>query len=251
MSLLHLHATLKEKRDERMWMLKDLLVIAGEPPLTAHTMNDCNEYVLVKQKLPVAPSVVGTSSQTLHLDEHTGLPKWLSIDERRFLRLAIVNALNRKTITWTEPVQTFAQMKLTLVDKQQPIDSAKRLAKVILRAMPRFQGKPAFDTVKIEVEEENRRIRRYFGKCLAFFKDSNEEMFVAIRWYETAESNANTVIDPIARLAKLKLSPVANSRSYGIMPISSIVNGALIIRMNDHYWAMQSPREQAEYLENM
>jgi hypothetical protein len=78
-------------------------------------------------------------------------------------------------------------------------------------------------------------------------------MFVAIRWYETDESNANTntVIDPIAKLAKLKLSPIANSRSYGIMPISSIVNGALIIRMNDHYWALQSPREQAEYLENI
>lgn len=255
LTLLHvLYATLKENRDERMWMLKDLLVIAGEPPLTAHTMDACsNEYVLVKKKIPVRPCVVGTSTQTLHLNLHTGLPNWLSIDERRYLRLAIINALNNKTITWTEPVQTYAQMKLTLVDKQQPMDCAQRLAKVILRAMPRFHGKPAFDTVKIAVEEDNRRIRRYFGKCLAFFKDSNEEMFVAIRWYETAESNANrsVLIDPIAKLAKLKLSPVANSRSYGIMPISSIENGALIIRMNDHYWALQSPREQAEYLKNI
>ncbi len=76
-------------------------------------------------------------------------------------------------------------------------------------------------------------------------------MFIAIRWYETDQSNANTLIDPIGKLAKLKLSPIANSRSYGIMPISSIVNGALIIRMDDHYWALQSPREQAEYLRNM
>ncbi len=75
-----------------MWMLKDLLVIAGEPPLTAHAKDDSNEYVLVKQKIPVAPCVVGTTSQTLHLNEHTGLPKWLSLDERRYLRLAIVNA---------------------------------------------------------------------------------------------------------------------------------------------------------------
>ncbi len=76
-----------------MWMLKDLLVIAGEPPLTAHTMDDDNEYVLVKQKNPVAPCVVGTTSQTLQLDQHTGLPQWLSIDERKYLCLAIVNAL--------------------------------------------------------------------------------------------------------------------------------------------------------------
>jgi hypothetical protein len=51
-------------------------------------------------------------------------------------------------------------------------------------------------------------------------------------------------------LAKLKLAPVANTRSYGIMPASSIVNGTLILRMNEHYWALQSPREQAEYLQN-
>jgi hypothetical protein len=107
------------------------------------------------------------------LDQHTGLPQWLSIDERKYLRLAIVNALHKKPITWNEPVQTFAQMKLTLVDKQYPVDSAQRLAKVVvLRAMPKFHGKPAFDTVKLKVEEENGRIRTYFGKCLAFFKAS-------------------------------------------------------------------------------
>jgi hypothetical protein len=34
------------------------------------------------------------------------------------------------------------------------------------------------------------------------------------------------------------------------MPIQSIVNGALIIRVKEQYWAFQSPREQAEYLQN-
>ncbi len=106
-------------------------------------------------------------------------------------------------------MQTFAQMKLTLVDKQYPVDSAQRLAKVVLRSMPKFQGKPAFDTVKLKVEEENGRIRTYFGKCLAFFKDTFcEEMFVAVRWYETADANANTLIDPIAKLAKLRLASI-------------------------------------------
>ena len=76
-------------------------------------------------------------------------------------------------------------------------------------------------------------------------------MFVAVRWYETADAYPYTLIDPIAKLAKLKLASIANSRSYGIMPISSIVNGALIVRMKEHYWAMQSTREQAEYLQNV
>ena len=64
-----------------------------------------------------------------------------------------------------------------------------------------------------------------------------------------ADKDTNVLIDPVVKLAKLKLAPVANTRSYGIMPASSIVNGTLILRMNEHYWAMQSPREKAEYLQ--
>ena len=75
-------------------------------------------------------------------------------------------------------------------------------------------------------------------------------MFAGIRWYEPADQDTNVLIDPVVKLAKFKLAPVANTRSYSIMPTSSIVNGTLIIRMNEHYWALQSPREQAEYLQN-
>ena len=235
-----------------MWKLKDLLVAAGEPPLTSYTTdNDSGDFILLlKQQIPIQPCAVGTMLHILKLAEHRGLPKWLSIDERRCLRLAIVNAIQKGTIHWNEPIQTFTQMKLTLEDQQQHIHSPKRVAKVILRAMPNFHGKPAFDNVKVVVEEEHGRIRRYFGKCLAFFKDSNDEMFAGIRWYEPADHDTNVLIDPVVKLAKLKLAPVANTRSYSIMPTSSIVNGTLILRMNDHYWAMQSPREQAEYLQN-
>ncbi len=122
--------------------------------------------------------------------------------------------------------------------------------KVVLRARPKYQGRPAFDNVKIEVEEERGRIRRYFGKCLAFFEDDNKDMFVGVRWYETPDRDDTQLIDSIVKLAELKLSPVAITRSYGIMPIQSIVNGALIIRVNEQYWALQSPREQAEFLQN-
>ena len=75
-------------------------------------------------------------------------------------------------------------------------------------------------------------------------------MFVGLRWYESVDQDTNVLIDPVVKLAKLKLAHVANTRSYGITPASSIVNGTLILRMNEHYWALQSPREQAEYLQN-
>ncbi len=115
----------------------------------------------------------------------------------------------------------------------------------------KYQGKPAFDNVKIEVEEERGRIRRHFAKFLAFFQDDNNEMLVGVRWYETPEDRDEiNSIDPTVKLAELKVSPVAITRSYGIMPIQSIVNGALILRVNEQYWALQSPREQAEYGQN-
>jgi hypothetical protein len=100
-----------------MWKLKDVLAAAGEPSMTACTGNDDNEYVLLPIAVPVAPCRVGAAN-TLGIDSHTGLPHWLSIDERRCLRLAIVNALQNKTITWKAPVTVFTQMKLTLQDKQ-------------------------------------------------------------------------------------------------------------------------------------
>ena len=99
----------------------------------------------------------------------------------------------------------------------------------------------------IEIEEENNRSRMYFGRCIAFFEDANDQIFIGVRWYEAADG-ANSLIDPIVHLAKLKLSPANNSRSYGIMPAGSIRNGALILHRNDHYWALRSPREDAEYV---
>ena len=97
------------------------------------------------------------------------------------------------------------------------------------------------------VEGENNQSRMYFGRCIAFFEDANDQLFIGVRWYEAADGG-NSLIDPIVHLAKLKLSPANNSRSYGIMPAGSIRNGALILHRNDHYWALQSPREDLEYV---
>ena len=151
-----------------MWKLKEVLAASGAPPMTAYTTNDANPYALVTKTLPITPCPIG-KSQSLRLDAHAGLPNWLSIDERKCLRLAIVNALRTNTITWQEPVSTFTQMKLSFEDLQLPFNSAHKISNVTLRARPKFQGKPAFDNVKVEVEEEGGRIRRYFAKCLALF----------------------------------------------------------------------------------
>ena len=82
-----------------------MLAAAGEAPLTAYTRGDDNAIVLVQRQAPIEPHAMGLS-ETLNMVNHTGLPKWLSIDERRGMRLAIANALQNKTVTWTEPVKT-------------------------------------------------------------------------------------------------------------------------------------------------
>ncbi len=97
------------------------------------------------------------------------------------------------------------------------------------------------------VEGENNQSRMYFGRCIVFFEDANDQLFIGVRWYEAADEG-DSLIDAIVHLAKLKLSPANNTRSYGIMPAGSIRNGALILKTNDHYWALQSPREDAEYV---
>jgi hypothetical protein len=105
-----------------MWKLKYVLAAAGEPPMTTfNTSNDNNdECCLVPKITPIPPTPIGPK-QSFSIAGHTGLPKWLSIDERRCLRLAIVNALLHRTIIWKEPVYTLTQMKLTLVNKQLAI----------------------------------------------------------------------------------------------------------------------------------
>ncbi len=109
-----------------MWKLKNVLAAAGEPPMTTfNTTNDNDEdFCIVPKIIPIPPTPIGPK-QSLSITSHTGLPKWLSIDERRCLRLAIVNALHNRTITRREPVNTFTQMKLTLVNRQLAVQNEK------------------------------------------------------------------------------------------------------------------------------
>ena len=82
------------------------------------------------------------------------------------------------------------------------------------------------------------------GRCRAFFVDARENHFALVQWYGTV---GNEAINKGAGLPMLKLEDEKNTRSYDIMPVNSIVNGALLVTMGNHAWAMMSPREIAEY----
>ena len=106
-------------------------------------------------------------------------------------------------------------------------------------------SRPAIDNVKIAVEVEDGRERMYFARCMAFFKDADDKVFVAVRWYSEVPG---TVVDPVVQLTPLSLAPEALTKSFSIMPAHAILNGALIIPTDDQYWAMLSPREEEQYL---
>ena len=53
--------------------------------------------------------------------------------------------------------------------------------------------RPAFDNVKIAVEDGHDHDRFYFARCVAFFKYANDDVFVALRWYSEVPG---IVVDP-------------------------------------------------------
>lgn len=88
-----------------------------------------------------------------------------------------------------------------------------------------------------------------FARCVAFFRDRAGEHYVAVHWYEKAGTRQ---VDTKARLVKVKPMAVNRVDSYDIMPVGSILNGALLVQdrgmknrpgAQPHYWVRQSPRE--------
>ena len=244
-----------QHKDERSWMLKNVLAAANLPPLsTAYNVNETsNTYALIKepaiQKLPALLGVV----TTLSLPQCGGLPSDLTTEERKTLRLAIIQAVVRGLIVWQEPIMVGTAMNFSVVNVHEPAHSDNNIVPIVLRAKRIFRGRPAWDNVKLLVDEEG-GARLYFGRCMAFFRDKHGSVFVGIRWYQSVTANGKA-LDDTAMLPRLKLTKINVTlrdvlQSVSILPAASIVNGALLIPFNDEYWAMQSSMEQGQYISN-
>ena len=88
-----------------------------------------------------------------------------------------------------------------------------------------------------------------FLECaaLAFFSDAIGDHYIAIRWFEACNGDHN-VIDPIVQMPRLQEACITAPASYGVMPVTALLNGALVIPSGDVFYALQSPREQDVYL---
>ena len=224
-----------------------------------HTLTHTLLYDLcLKGDIPVMPGVetddekvIYNKKRPTHLNVFTweGLPSWIPEDSRRAIFRSIARATAANILQWTPPIIVGTQLKLNLRDRQTTLQDSHQLQSVILRAMPKFQGIPAQDCVKLLVEEGSIATADpncYFGKCLAFFCDAEGKRFVLLQWFTRTRQEARG-FDIISNVPSFKLAPDVETKSYSTLPVSSILNGALMVPGGDRYWALLSPREHRQY----
>ena len=88
----------------------------------------------------------------------------------------------------------------------------------------------------------------YFAQCVVFLKDNEGKIFVVLHWFDRQEKDNG--FDSISNVPSFKLAPNENTKSYSILPISCIVNGALIVPGGGRFWALLSPKEHKRYALN-
>jgi hypothetical protein len=134
-------------------------------------------------------------------------------------------------------------MMTTLHNRQLPKGHDERHVCVILRAMPFFHNKPGHDNVKVAMKN-GRRVQIYFAKCIVFLKDSREECFVLVQWYDKV---GDELFDSVSGLVQVVLRPANELKSYSLTPMTRIVNGALIVESEKKRWVLLSPRKADAY----
>jgi hypothetical protein len=148
-----------------------------------------------------------------------------------------------KPVVWQPPIHACKSMVMSFIDRQLPPIDDDRQVRVILRAQPFFQDKPSHANVKLAVESDT-GVKIYFAKCIVFLKDSRNDYYVVLQWYN---QEGNTLFDAVSGLVQVVLRPPNVTTSYSVMPIDSIVNGALITKSEDKLWVLLSPRESQAY----
>ena len=79
---------------------------------------------------------------------------------------------------------------------------------------------------------------------MAFLKNGVGKYFVVLRWYTEKGRHPS---EPIALLPHLVLAPPLLTKSYDVLPIDCVLNGALMIPHGKEHWALMSAREHAAY----
>jgi hypothetical protein len=245
-----------EKHVLRNTQLTELLHLANEQPIMMrdenwllHNHTRTTSSSINSSRLP---AFVGKSRE-LNFATEGGMPQHLSVLETNALFRAIkanTKSINSfpttapKAVLWHPPITACNAMVTHFIDRQLLHNDESKYVRVILRAQTFFQNKPANANVKVAVAYDT-GVRIHFGKCVVFLKDSDDEYFVLLQWYD--QVLGTEPFHSVSGLVQLELRPQNVTKSYSVMPISSIVNGALIITSENKLWVLLSPRESIAY----
>jgi hypothetical protein len=156
-----------ERKTSRRWQLQDLLHHAGLDGVTQSDYGDPQGDALQPKNAPLEPELKGLMEE-LDCHDRTGLPLCLTETALRYLYRAIAKGLRGERgaepqLTWKPPISCSTQMKLTLEDKQLHYDDDRRYVNVTLRAQPFYSLRPAYDDIKVWIQEDAGK-RLYFAK---------------------------------------------------------------------------------------
>ena len=230
-----------EKADHRRNQLRDLLHHVRAAPMT----DGDKGYIMQPATQPHPPTLVNKAKMKPFNPRGLWkqLPKWM-VKKAKIAAMAKVQT--SPYLNHASPHTMSGQISMTLRNRQLHRSSPRHLVKVTFRAVEKLYGKPRFDNVKVMLDAEDGNKRMYFARCVSFFNNNNGDHFVLLRWYTAV---GRYPLEPIPQLAHLRLSPPFDPKSYDVLPVDCIMNGALVVPHGMEFWALMSPREQDEFEE--
>jgi hypothetical protein len=234
-----------ERKTMAMWVLRDLLHVAGEPPLVLSSTDDSTVHCEIDEQ----PRLLNLRrTTTLQTTTRIGLPHWLSpaCVSAIFRGISALTAGDNPVLKWAPPLQVGTQLVLPIQDTQKMLFDPTRIKRIIFRALPKYQKAPAMDSVRVLIYNDAGTSGWYFGQCVAFVRDANNDHFCILRWY--------TRLDPphdlrgYMPLHAFTLAPEHVTTSYSVLPVSCICNGAFMLPTSDNRFSLLlSPLESKNY----
>ena len=120
-------------------------------------------------------------------------------------------------LQWTEPLRVATQLQIpvTSTDAQKTFLDPTRKTLLIFRAKRTFQHAPAFDNVKVLIENRNGDSSWYFGRCIAFMSDANDDHFIVLRWFTRLVDIPGSAANSSA--PSFTLAPQNETKSYSVV----------------------------------
>lgn len=235
-----------ERKTMQLWMLSDLLNVAGEAPLQR---SHDGGVPLLDCTIDVHPRLLNLRrATTLDTTRRTGLPHWLSPASVIAICRSIlaVTTGDNPVLKWNPPLQVGTQIALPIQDAQKMVYDPTRTKRMIFRAIPQYQNGPAVDSVRVLIDNGNGTSGWYFGLCVAFIRDAHDEHYIVLRWYTRLDDPngfAGTSAVPCFTLA-----PEHITTSYSVLPVSCVCNGAFMVpTAGNRFWVLLSPLESKNY----